>query len=125
MYQEILQYSYQDYFDKFAVPYYQARGMASPAAELEEAGDLRTYQAGLSANPGIRVIVNQNDFLLSDDDLAWLRATFPQEQLTVFPQGGHLGNLYNPEVQKAILGALEGLKPARSIPAEPSKNSRP
>ena len=30
VYQEILQYSYQDYFDKFAVPYYQARGMASP-----------------------------------------------------------------------------------------------
>ena len=32
VYQEILQYSYQDYFDKFAVPYYQARGLASPAA---------------------------------------------------------------------------------------------
>jgi pimeloyl-ACP methyl ester carboxylesterase len=113
VYQEILQYSYQDYFDKFAVPYYRARGMASPAAELEKAGDLRTYQAGLLANPGIRVIVNQNDFLLSDDDLAWLRATFTPDELTVFAQGGHLGNLYNAAVQKAMLGALAGLKPAR------------
>ena len=26
VYQEILQYSYQDYFEKFAIPYYQARG---------------------------------------------------------------------------------------------------
>jgi pimeloyl-ACP methyl ester carboxylesterase len=121
VYQEILQYSYQDYFDKFAIPYYQARGLPSPAAELEKAGDLRTYQAALRANPNIRVIVNQNDFLLSDDDLAWLRATIAPDELTVFPQGGHLGNLYNPEVQKAIVGALSGLKPARSTPTKPPK----
>jgi pimeloyl-ACP methyl ester carboxylesterase len=111
VYQEILQYSYQDYFEKFATPYYQARGMASPTAEtLDKAGDLRTYEAGLRANPNIRVIVNQNDFLLTDEDLAWLHATFGPEQLTVFPQGGHLGNLSNPTVQKTILGALAGLK---------------
>jgi pimeloyl-ACP methyl ester carboxylesterase len=111
-YQEILQYSYKDYFDKFAVPYYQARGMASPEAELAKAGDLRTCEAGLRSNPAIRVIVNQNDFLLSDQDLAWLRATVAPEELTVFPQGGHLGNLGNPAVQKAILEALAGLNPS-------------
>ena len=112
VYQEILKYSYQDYFEKFAIPYYQARGMASPAAEtLEKAGDLRTYDAGLRANPDIRIIVNQNDFLLTDEDLAWLHATFAPEQLTVFAQGGHLGNLSNPTVQKAILAALTPMKP--------------
>src|SRR6185295_3487442 len=85
VYQEILQYSYQDYFERFVIPYYQSRGLASPTAEtLERAGDLRTYEAGLRANPDIRVIVNQNDFLLADEDLAWLRATFTPEQLTVF-----------------------------------------
>ncbi len=111
VYQEILQYSYHDYFEKFAIPYYQARGMASPTAEaLEEADDLRTYDTALLANPNIRIIVNQNDFLLADEDLAWLHATFGPEQLTVFEQGGHLGNLFNPAVQKTILGALAGLK---------------
>ncbi len=111
VYQEILQYSYQDYFEKFAIPYYQARGMASPTAEaMEKGGDLRTYDAGLRANPNIRIIVNQNDFLLADEDLAWLHATFAPERLTVFEQGGHLGNLFNPAVQKTILGALAGLR---------------
>jgi hypothetical protein len=110
VYQEILQYSYQDYFNKFVIPYYQARGMASPAETLEKAGDLRTYDTGLRANPNIRVIVNQNDFLLANEDLAWLHATFAPKQLTVFAQGGHLGNLSNPVVQKTILGALAGLK---------------
>jgi ABC-type transporter lipoprotein component MlaA len=110
VYQEILEYSYQDYFEKFVIPYYWMRGMDATAEALEKAGDLRTYEAGLRANPNIRVIVNQNDFLLADEDLAWLRATFTPEQLTVFAQGGHLGNLANPSVQKTILGALAGLK---------------
>ncbi|MHB8523889.1 MAG: MlaA family lipoprotein [Limisphaerales bacterium] len=111
VYQEILQYSYEDYFKKFAIPYYQARGLPPPTAEtLGKAGDLRTYEAGLRANPNIRIIVNQNDFLLADEDLAWLHATFAPEQLTVFAQGGHLGNLFNPAVQKTILGALTGLR---------------
>ena len=90
--------------------------MASPAEALEKAGDLRTYDGGLRANPSIRVIVNQNDFLLADEDLTWLHATFAPEQLTVFPQGGHLGNLFNPAVQKTILGALAGLRSSRPEP---------
>ena len=178
VYQEILQYSYQDYFEKFAIPYYQARGLASPreiggaearpveyasggaghAAEviprgkgraasgseqptarragvisrgeptaetMEKAGDLRTYDAALRANSDIRIIVNQNDFLLTDEDLTWLHATFAPEQLTVFPQGGHLGNLSNPTVQKAILAALTPMRPPDPKPEEPPKNLGP
>jgi ABC-type transporter lipoprotein component MlaA/pimeloyl-ACP methyl ester carboxylesterase len=126
LYREILQYSYQDYFEKFAIPYYSARGMASPTAEaMEKAGDLRTYDAGLRANPDIRVIVNQNDFLLTDEDLAWLHATFATNQLTVFPQGGHLGNLSNPAVQKSILAALTPMRPPDPKPEEQPKNVRP
>jgi hypothetical protein len=137
VYQEILQYSYQDYFTKFVIPHYQTPGLTSPtqaapeasprrAAEaLEKAGDLRTYDAGLRANPDIRVIVNQNDFLLADEDLAWLRATFAPEQLTVFAQGGHLGNLFNPAVQKAILAALTPMRPPDPKPEEPPKKLGP
>jgi pimeloyl-ACP methyl ester carboxylesterase len=116
VYQEILEFSYQDYFEKFAIPYYWTHGIDSTAEALEKAGDLRTYEAELRANPGIRIIVNQNDFLLADEDLAWLRATFAPEHLTVFEQGGHLGNLFNPSVQNTILGALGGL------PSSPRKS---
>jgi ABC-type transporter lipoprotein component MlaA/pimeloyl-ACP methyl ester carboxylesterase len=112
LYQEILQFSFQDYFDRFAVPYYETKGLTAPVAEtIGKAGDLRTYDAGLRANPDIRVIVNQNDFLLEDEDLAWLHATFGAEQLTVFDKGGHLGNLSNPTVQKSILAALTPMLP--------------
>ena len=116
VYQEILQYSYQDYFEKLAIPYYWARGMDATAQPLEQAGDLRTYDAGLRANQNIRIIVNQNDFLLSDEDLDCLHATFGPEQLTVFTKGGHLGNLSNPTVQKTILNALGNMN---EIPDKP------
>jgi ABC-type transporter lipoprotein component MlaA/pimeloyl-ACP methyl ester carboxylesterase len=118
VYQEILQYSYEDYLQKFLIPYYYSRGIELGAPDrLEKAGSLRTYAAGLQANPNIRFIMNRDDFLLSDEDLAWLKTTFAEEQLTVFEQGGHLGNLSHPAVQKAILAALEGLRaPLKSNP---------
>jgi pimeloyl-ACP methyl ester carboxylesterase len=116
VYQEILQYSYQDYFDKFAVPYYTSRGLSAPVPEtIGKAGELSSYTAGLRANPDVRVIVNQNDFLLEDADLDWLHATFGPSQLTVFEKGGHLGNLFNPAVQKSILAALTPMRPPQPI----------
>jgi hypothetical protein len=110
VYQEILQYSYADYFEKFAVPYYKNWGLpANTAEELDRSGNLRSYEAGLRANPAIRVIDNQNDFLLTPEDLTWLHSTFSKQQLTVFPEGGHLGNLFNLTVQATIMKDLSGL----------------
>ena len=82
--------------------------LGAPGA-LEQASDLRTYGSGLRANRKVRLILNENDFLLAPEDLEWLRTTLPSEEITVFPQGGHLGNLAHPAVQAAIVRALEGL----------------
>src|ERR1039457_939656 len=111
VYREILQYSYHDYLQKFLIPYYWCRGieLGTPEA-LENGSSLRTYAAGLQSNHNVRLIVNQDDFLLTEEDLAWLKTTFTEDQLTVVEQGGHLGNLSHPAVQKAILEALEGLR---------------
>src|ERR1039457_3208468 len=111
VYREILQYSYHDYLEKFLIPYYWCRGieLGTPEA-LENGSSLRTYAAGLQSNHNVRLIVNQDDFLLTEEDLAWLKTTFTEDQLTVVEQGGHLGNLSHPAVQKAILEALEGLR---------------
>jgi ABC-type transporter lipoprotein component MlaA/pimeloyl-ACP methyl ester carboxylesterase len=118
VYREIVQYSYQDYLQNFLIPYYRCRGMElSPPNRLEESGSLWTHAASLQANHNIRLIVNRDDFLLAEEDLVWLKTTFPEDQLTVFEQGGHLGNLSHPAVQQSILAALEGLqKPLENSP---------
>jgi ABC-type transporter lipoprotein component MlaA len=116
LYREILRYSYRDYFDRFVVPYYLTRGIDLRTADaLEGAGDLRTYTATLKANPRIRVITNRNDFLLDGSDADWLQATFSPDRLTLFEQGGHLGNLADPSVQEAILRTLDGLGPRARV----------
>jgi ABC-type transporter lipoprotein component MlaA/pimeloyl-ACP methyl ester carboxylesterase len=111
VYREILQFSFKDYFDKFATPYYQARGvdLADPEM-LGRASDLRTYTLGLKADPNLRIIVNRNDIILDATDLNWLETTFESKRLTVFDKGGHLGNLHLPETQNAIVRALDGLR---------------
>jgi ABC-type transporter lipoprotein component MlaA/pimeloyl-ACP methyl ester carboxylesterase len=126
VYQEILEYSYQDYYEKFVLPYYAARNPGLTVADvMEKAGDLRTYQTNLHANPDIRVIVNQNDFLLTDEDLVWLNTTFAPERLTVFEKGGHLGNLFNSSVQKSILAALTPMRPPDVKTEVPLKEPSP
>ena len=81
--------------------------VVTPPEALEKAGNLRTYANALHANHNIHLIVNRNDFLLPAEDGEWLRSTFEPGQLTIFEQGGHLGNLAHPEVQQAILKALQ------------------
>jgi len=109
-YDEIMQYSFRDYIDKFATPYDATKGidLADPEV-VKNATDLRPYSAELQANPNIRVIANRNDVLLKAEDAAWLEATFAPAHVTLFEHGGHLGNLSQPAVQQAILGALDGL----------------
>lgn len=109
-YEEIMQYSFKDYIDKFVAPYDKTRGIDITNPEvLKKATNLRTYTAALHENPNIRVIANRNDILLSGDDIAWIKATFAPSQVRLFEHGGHLGNLSQPQVQRAILDALEGL----------------
>jgi len=107
-YQEIMDYSYRDYFLKFAVPYYQKQGIS--LEKLLREANLRSHESKLRGQSKIRLLVNRNDFLLPAKDLAWLQATFPPSRLTVFPNGGHLGNLEDPKVEKAVLKALGGLQ---------------
>ena len=108
VYDEILKYSLSDYFERFAVPYYKQKGISKD--QLLKEVSLKTQGSKLRAQSKVRVIVNKNDFLLRSEDLSWLRSTIPASQLTVFPDGGHLGNIGEPKVQQAILKSLDGLK---------------
>src|SRR5260221_1414566 len=114
-YDEIMQYSFRDYIDKFATPYNKTKDIdLNDPAIVRTATNLRAYTAELQANPNIRVIANKNDFLLATEDLAWTEATFPSAQVTLFEHGGHLGNLSQPAVQQAIVAALDGLGAGQS-----------
>ena len=102
-----------DYLDQFVTPYYRARGidLADPE-QFAKTVNLRQFEAQFKGNPEVRVIINENDPLLSGEDLQWLRSTFRNEQLRRFPTGGHLGNLSQTVVQREVVRALADLLPS-------------
>jgi ABC-type transporter lipoprotein component MlaA/pimeloyl-ACP methyl ester carboxylesterase len=119
VYDEILKFSFRDYIDKFVTPYDATRGIDVENQDVVKRGtDLTTYTDELQANPNIRLILNRNDFLLADEDVAWVESTFAPSQVTLFPDGGHLGNLSQPAVQRAILRALDGLGVQQTKPTK-------
>ncbi len=107
-YREIFNTTYQDYFQKYAIPYYQTRGVGID--EFNRSINLMTHENKLRSQPNVRVILNRNDFLLTPKDTAWLESTLGPSRLKVFADGGHLGNLASDKVQAAVIDALSGLK---------------
>jgi ABC-type transporter lipoprotein component MlaA len=112
-YVEIGDYSFTEYLYAFVLPYHRDRlHDVATSEELVAANDLHAIEAPLTANAKLRVFANRNDFLTSDDDVAWLTDRVGSERVRLFPTGGHLGNLHRPTVQAEIVESLADLLPA-------------
>ncbi|MEN6626335.1 MAG: VacJ family lipoprotein [Candidatus Sumerlaeia bacterium] len=109
VYHEINHYIWLDYLDKFVVPYYQRRMPGVTADQLVYNASVWSIQDSIAANPDVRAFINTTDFLLNENDIDRMSALL-HDRLTVFPGGGHVGNLYKPDIQKTIMQSLEDLK---------------
>lgn len=107
LYDEITAYSYGEYLREFVLPHYQAQSDEPVSAEdFYVAAGLRSLKGTLVENESVFVFTNWNDFVLSKEDVAWMQEAM-KDRITVFPEGGHLGNLHIPEVQTALLECLK------------------
>ncbi len=98
------------YMDELAIPHFvDKEGGVRSAEELFEAANLYSQEAGLRDDPRIAVFTNQDDFILQPSDLAWLEDVFAG-RITVFPSGGHLGNMFLPPVQAAFMDGLRTMR---------------
>lgn len=111
VYREILEFSFEDYLEKFVAPYYRSQGIdLTDPAVLGPATDLRQHQDALRQHPNVRVIENRNDILVEPADIEWLQATFGDDRFRLFERGGHLGNFSDPAVQQAVFEAFAGFE---------------
>ena len=101
-YREIRQIDYAGYMDRFVLPYLIKSGHGTDRNELLAATDLSQGTEFLRNNPKVRVQICEDDFLLTPPDFAWYHLTFGTN-LTVYPVGGHLGNLHVPAVQEHLV----------------------
>lgn len=118
-YREIGEYSFEEYFYGFVLPYYQGRDRAAAPAEKVRSAedmiaqcDLRFLGDRLRGADTLRHFANSNDFLTTAEDERWLTDVLGADHVHFFPHGGHLGNLNQVAVQDAVMDTVQDLVPA-------------
>ena len=104
IYKDLMKYSFSDYYNQFVLPGLKEQGISHE--KIVKDIDLRTHTEALKNNPKIKVIINQNDFLVNRERIQWYQETFGKN-ITIFERGGHLGNLIEPKVRKTIFDAMK------------------
>lgn len=106
IYVEINTFSYRKYMEKYLLTVYSAKFKRKlTLTELNSQSSLNAIRKSLLKNPAVRVLHNQNDFLLKPEHYKWLNEVLG-ERLTLFSDGGHLGNFYLRDVQQEIIKSM-------------------
>ncbi|MDA8427805.1 MAG: alpha/beta hydrolase [Geobacteraceae bacterium] len=84
--------SFYDYYNEYFYPYFLKQHPGLTKQELIESESLRSIEGYLRSSTKFGMMTNENDFILSKDDLEYLKQLFG-ERAKIYPRGGHLGNL--------------------------------
>jgi predicted alpha/beta-fold hydrolase len=99
-------YNFHRYIHEAVIPYYQIRDVNVDAQTLLHNTSLYAIADELRTNPNISVLHNKDDVFMHDaEKLKWLENTLG-DKLVLFDRGGHVGNLYMPQVQDQIVRSL-------------------
>ena len=99
--QRSFEMSFTDYIDRLLVAYWNSDGRNVPRETLVAESDLRGIRGFLADNADIGVFTSEDDPILSDDEIAFLRDSFG-ERARIRPRGGHMGNLSSRNTVSAI-----------------------
>jgi hypothetical protein len=95
-------FTLKDYEEKIGVP---RRRLVNPQADVESLsarGSLGPVLQRLRGNPRVHIMHNADDILATRSSIEDTREAMGG-QMTVYPHGGHLGNLWYPENEAQIL----------------------
>lgn len=84
--------SFIDYFNEYLFPYFQKQRPGLTKQAFIQSLSLRNIEGYLKSSSKFAVMTNENDFILSSEDLDFLRQLFG-ERARIYARGGHLGNL--------------------------------
>jgi hypothetical protein len=84
--------SFIDYFDELLYPYFQSKSTGLTKAALIASTSLRSIESYLRNTPKIFLMDNEDDLILTPEDLAFLKNVFGP-RAKIYPYGGHLGNM--------------------------------
>ena len=97
-----LWWRFADYFERLLIPYWRLRQPYYGREQLIENISLHALRDYLAETRKIGVITNADEIILTPEDIDFLSATFGS-RATIFPRGGHLGNLQHRDYVAHIL----------------------
>ncbi|GFO53778.1 hypothetical protein GMSM_07850 [Geomonas sp. Red276] len=104
-----LHLSFLDYFNEYFYPYFQRKDPGLTKEKLMESLSLKSIEGYLAGCDKVAVITNEDDFILAPGELDYLRRVFGP-RLTVYPRGGHLGNLEYRDNMAQVIATLRSAK---------------
>jgi pimeloyl-ACP methyl ester carboxylesterase len=84
--------SFFDYFNEYFYPHFQKKRPGLTKEALIASESLRSIDGYLRSSLKFGVMTNENDFILTPDELVYLKELFGA-RARIYPRGGHLGNL--------------------------------
>jgi hypothetical protein len=102
--QEAKSFTLVDYYWKIAVPLWQKQlgDLQADPESLLQRSSLAPIMDRLRSNPKVHILHNVDDFLAERKSIEALKEALG-DQVTLYPYGGHLGNIWYPENKKTIL----------------------
>jgi hypothetical protein len=84
--------TFVDYFDDLLFPYYKAKHPELTQERAIQIVSLHQIETYLRNSPKIGLMDNQDDLILTSEDLAFLKDVFGS-RAKIYPYGGHCGNM--------------------------------
>ncbi len=100
-------WSFVEYLDEVLLPHWQRRRPDLTREALIEAGSLETIQRFLRGADHIAVHTNADDLIMAPGELEFLEKTFG-DRATIYPVGGHCGNLMYRDNVAAMIAFFGG-----------------
>ena len=98
--------SFTDYFNDLFLPHFQAQNPSLTEADLVQLTSLKYIEDYLRTSPKFGLITNEDDLILLPGEVDYLRQLFGS-RATIFPRGGHCGNMAYPDNVTAMVGFFQ------------------
>lgn len=84
--------TFQEYVDDMLIPMLLKKYPNKSREDLIQEASLHSIEKFLVSNPNVHVATNRDEIILADGELAYLEKIM-KEKITVYPKGGHCGNI--------------------------------
>ncbi len=98
-----------DYFHEYFYPFFKARLPGLTEQELIARESLKSIESYLRESARIGLIHNEDDITLAPGEIDWLKRVLGQ-RATIYPNGGHCGNMAHYANVAAMVGFFENAK---------------